>query len=91
MPRFRSNDPWRILWQVVTSNYLLVAVLLIMAVTVLLVAWLPQTSQAEIDLDVGWQAEIQRRFGGVSWFDTIRPTLQAIGVFTVIDIKYCPV
>jgi hypothetical protein len=85
MPRFRFNDPWRILWQTVTSDYLLAALLLVMAAVALLTAWLPQTSHTELDLDVNWQAEVQRRFGGVGWFDTIRPALQTVGAFTVTD------
>jgi hypothetical protein len=85
MPRFRFDDPWRILWQTATSDYLLAAVLLVMAVVALLTAWLPQTSQAELDLDVDWQAEVQRRFGGIGWFNTVRPVLQTVGAFTVTD------
>lgn len=85
MPRFRFDDPWRILWKTATSDYLLGAVLLALAAGLFLAAWLPQTTISGLDLDVTWQAEIERRFGSVTWFDTIRPPLRVAGAFHVTD------
>ena len=85
MPRFRFDDPWRILWQTATSNYLLGGVLLALASGLFLAAWLPQTTASGLDLDVAWQAEIERRFGDVAWFDAIRAPLRAAGAFHVTD------
>jgi hypothetical protein len=85
MPRFRIYDPWRALWQIATSNYLLAVALLTLAVALLLAAWLPQTSRGELDRDLAWQAEVQQRFGEFGWFDTLRGLLQTVGVFYVTD------
>ncbi len=85
MPRFRIYDPWRALWQIATSNYLLAAALLTLAMALLLAAWLPQTSKGELDRDLAWQSEIQQRFGEFGWFDTLRGLLQTLGVFYVTD------
>jgi hypothetical protein len=85
MLRFRSDDPWRLLWQLTTSDYLLGGALLTLALALLLVAWLPQTSAGESALDVTWQAEVHRRFGQVAWFDALRLPLQALGAFHVAD------
>ncbi len=85
IPRFRSDDPWRLLWQLTTSDYLLGGALLTLALALLLAAWLPQTSAGESAVDVTWQAEVQRRFGQATWFDALRPSLQALGAFRVAD------
>lgn len=85
MPRFRFDDPWRTLWRIATSNNLLAALLLALALALLLTAWLPQTSKGALDLDLAWQAEAQQRFGGSAWFDTLRGPLQTLGVFHVTD------
>jgi cytochrome c biogenesis protein ResB len=91
MPRLRFDTLWRILWQVATSDYLLGIVLLTLALAILLAAWLPQTSTSGTALgvnDLDWQAEVQRRFGGDGWFDTIRSPLQAVGVFQIADAAW---
>jgi hypothetical protein len=85
MPRFRFDDPWRIVWQALTSDYLLGGVLLALAGGLFLAALLPQTTANGLDLDVTWQAEIERRFGNVTWFDTVRAPLRAAGAFHVTD------
>jgi hypothetical protein len=87
-PRFRSDDPWRVLWQIVTSNRFLSVLLLVLAVALLLAVWLPQTSAGELDFDIAWQAQIQRRFGGDTWFDALRSPLQALGAFYVTDAAW---
>jgi hypothetical protein len=85
MPRFRFNDPWRIVWQALTSDYLLGGVLLALAGGLFLAALLPQTTANGLDVDVTWQAEIERRFGNVTWFDTVRAPLRSVGAFHVTD------
>lgn len=82
MPRFRFDRPWQTIWRLATSDYLLGAVLLALALALFLAAWLPQTSEDSLDSDVTWQADVQRRFGEVAW---LRSTLQAIGAFHVAD------
>jgi len=82
MPRFRFDRPWQTIWRIATSDYLLGAVLLALALALFLAAWLPQTSEGGLDSDVTWQADVQRRFGEVAW---LRSTLQAIGAFHVAD------
>jgi hypothetical protein len=85
MPRFRFDDPWRIGWQALTSDYLLGGVLLALAGGLFLAALLPQTTVSGLDVDVTWQAEIERRFGNVTWFDTVRAPLRSAGAFHVTD------
>lgn len=85
MPRFRFENPWRLSWQAATSDTLLATVLVALALALLVAAWLPQSSSDALSSDVTWQAEVQRRFGGVAWFDTLRSPLQTLGAFHVID------
>jgi hypothetical protein len=82
MPRFRFDRPWQAIWHIATSDYLLGAVLLALALALFLAAWLPQTSEDGLVSDVTWQADVQRRFGEAAW---LRSTLQAIGAFHVTD------
>jgi hypothetical protein len=82
MPRFRSDRPWQAIWRIATSDYLLGAVLLALALALFLAAWLPQTSEDGSSSDVTWQADVQRRFGEAAW---LRSTLQAVGAFHVAD------
>ncbi len=84
MPRFRSGDPWRALWRVATSDYVLGAVLLALALALVLAAWLPQMP-AEGTGKAAWEAEVFRRFGGRGWSDAMRSALQAVGAFCVAD------
>lgn len=88
MPRFGSNDPWRALWQIVVGDYTLGLLLLALALALLLAAWLPQTSAGEAAVDVDWQAEVERRWGGEAWFDAVRSPLQALGAFFVADAAW---
>ena len=87
MPRFGSNDPWRALWQIVVGDYTLGLLLLALALALLLAAWLPQTSAGEAAVDVDWQAEVERRWGGEAGFDAVRSPLQALGAFFVAEIR----
>jgi hypothetical protein len=85
MPRFHLDRPWRTLWGIATSGYLLATVLLVLALSLLVAAWFPQTSREGLTNDVEWQAEVQRRFGEAGWFNTLRSALEAVGAFHVAD------
>jgi cytochrome c biogenesis protein ResB len=82
MPRFRLDDPWRISWQAITSDYLLGGTLVALALALILAAWLPQMTDLGPD-DAAWQAEMFRRFGGEGWSDTVRSWLHTVGAFHV--------
>jgi len=82
---FFFDNPWRLLWRGVTSNHLLGGVLLALALALFMAALLPQTSADGLNSDLEWQAEVQRRFGEVTWFEATRTPLQAIGAFHVAD------
>ncbi len=84
MPRFRSGDPWRALWQAATSDYVLGAALLALALALVLAAWLPQMPAGGAG-KADWDAEVFRRFGGRNWPDAMRSALQAVGAFRVAD------
>lgn len=58
-------DPWRTIWNGLTSNTLLVAVLLAMALVFALAAWLPQSPDSASDPVAfsRWRGDTQTRFG----------------------------
>jgi hypothetical protein len=85
MRRLRVDDLWHIAWHGISSDYLLGVELLVLAVALLVAAWLPQTTLDGQSQDVVWQGEIQQRFGGAAWFDVLRSPLQTIGAFHVAD------
>ncbi len=88
MPRFHFDHLWRVLWQTATSDALLSILLLTLALAVLLAAWLPQVGDVGPAADVAWQAKVQDRFGNLAWFDSLRPILEATGVFDVFDAAW---
>jgi len=71
------RDPWRTVWQIVTGDLLLVALLLAVAAGLTLTAWLPQMPAADPVAHAQWLSEAQARFG------TATQTMQALGLFTV--------
>jgi hypothetical protein len=83
--RLRFDNPWRLLWRGATSDKLLGCVLLALALALFLAAWLPQTSVDQLNSDLAWQAEVQRRFGELAWFEAIRTPLETTGAFYVAD------
>lgn len=83
--RFHFDNPWRLLWRGATSDQLLGGVLLVLALALFLAAWLPQTSVDQLNSDLAWQAEVQRRFGELAWFEAIRTPLETMGAFHVAD------
>lgn len=72
-----SRDPWRAVWQVVTSDSLLAILLIAIAASLAITAWLPQTPTADSIAYAQWRSEAQTRFGDTT------STLQALGLFTI--------
>jgi hypothetical protein len=73
----RRRDPWRAIWQIVTSDGLLVILLLATAAGLLAAAWLPQLPAADPAAYARWFSETQARFGKAT------QTLQSLGLFAV--------
>ena len=71
------RDPWRAIWQVVTGDRLLVALLLAAAAGLVVTAWLPQIPAADPVAYAQWLSETQARFGEAT------PTLRTLGLFTI--------
>ncbi len=71
------RDPWRSVWQIVTSNYTLAALLLGIAAGLIVTTWLPQMPAANPAAYARWLSETQARFGDTT------PSMQALGLFTV--------
>jgi len=73
----RRRDPWRTIWQIVTSDGLLVVLLLATAAGLLAAAWLPQLPAADPAAYARWFSETQARFGKAT------QTMQSLGLFAV--------
>ena len=74
----QSPDPWRLIWRVVTSNEVLVALLLAIAVSLTLTAWIPQRPSSDADY-ARWLSEIQGRFGEAT------PLVRGLGGFRIVS------
>jgi hypothetical protein len=72
-----SRDPWRVIWEIATSDHWIAALLLSMAVGFAVTAWLPQMPVADPIAYARWLSEMQARFG-----DTIE-TMQSLGLLSV--------
>ncbi|MBN1977232.1 MAG: hypothetical protein JW918_07510 [Anaerolineae bacterium] len=73
----RRRDLWRLIWQIVTGNGLLVILLLAAAAGSLATAWLPQAPTADPQAYARWFSETQARFGKAV------QTMQALGLFGI--------
>jgi len=71
------RDPWRLVWQTVTDDGLLVVLLLVAAVGLLTAAWLPQAPTSNPAAYARWLSETQARFGKAT------QTMQALGLFGI--------
>ena len=71
------RDPWRIVWQIVTSDGLLTILLLAAAAGLMTTAWLSQAPTTDPAAYARWLSETQARFGKTT------QTMQALGLFTV--------
>ncbi len=74
----RSSDPWRLLWRFATSNEVLVALLLAIAVSLTLTAWIPHRPSSNVDY-ARWLSQTQARFGEAT------STMQALGLFNIVS------
>ena len=72
----QSSDPWRILWQFLTSDGVLVVLLLATAASVVLTSWIPQQPASDADY-ARWLSQVQVRFGQAV------PAMRALGVFSI--------
>jgi cytochrome c biogenesis protein ResB len=72
-----SRDPWRVIWEIATSDHWIAALLLSMAVGFAVTAWLPQMPVADPIAYARWYGEMQARFG-----DTIE-TMQSLGLLSI--------
>jgi hypothetical protein len=72
-----QRDPWQAVWQIATSDRLLIALLVATAAGLIATAWLPQTPTVDPIAYAQWLSEAQVRFGKAV------PTLQTLGLFTI--------
>jgi hypothetical protein len=72
----QSLDPWQIIWRFVTSDSVLVILLLAIAASVALTAWLPQRPSSDVDY-ARWLSQVQARFGEAT------STMRALGLFNL--------
>jgi len=71
------HDPWQAVWQVATSDGLLIALLLAIATGLTITAWLPQIPLADPVAYARRLSEAQARFGKAT------QTMQTLGLFTI--------
>jgi hypothetical protein len=57
------RDPWRVIWEIATSDHWIAILLLSIAVGLAITAWLPQTPAADPIAYARWRSEMQTRFG----------------------------
>lgn len=74
----QSSDPWRTSWRLVTSDAVLVALLLALAVSVTLTAWIPQQPSSDEDY-ARWLSETQARFGQAT------SVMRTVGMFNIVS------
>jgi len=72
----QSPDPWRLVWRSATSDVVLVALLLAVAASVTLTAWIPQQPPAD-EAYARWFSEMQARFGQAT------SVMRVLGLFNV--------
>ncbi|MEE8392057.1 MAG: hypothetical protein V3S14_14855 [Anaerolineae bacterium] len=71
------RDPWRTIWQITTSDYLIAALLLGITAGLIVTTWLPQMPVADPVAYAQWLSETQARF------ENATPTMQTLGLFTI--------
>jgi hypothetical protein len=75
----QSPDPWRILWRFATGNAMLGALLLILAASIALTAWIPQRPSPSSDVAYArWLSQTQARFGGAT------SLMQTLSLFNIV-------
>jgi hypothetical protein len=73
----QSSDPWQIIWQFATSDSVLVILLLAIAVSVALTAWIPQRPSSDVDY-ARWLSQVQAHFGEAT------SIMRALGLFNLM-------
>ncbi|MCP4542097.1 MAG: cytochrome c biogenesis protein ResB [Chloroflexi bacterium] len=71
------RDPWRTVWQIATSDYLIAVLLLGITAGLMITTWLPQMPMANPVAYAQWLSETQARF------ENKTPTMQTLGLFNV--------
>lgn len=72
-----SRDVWRAIWQVTTSDDVLVVLLLSIAAGLIITSWLPQVPSTDPAAYARWLSGTQAQFGKAT------PTMQTLGLFAV--------
>ncbi len=72
-----SRNVWRALWQVTTSDGVLVVLLSSIAAGLIITSWLPQMPSPDPAAYARWLSGTQARFGNAT------PTMQTMGLFTI--------
>ena len=72
----QSPDPWRVAWRFATSNEMLVVLLIGIALSVTLTAWIPQQPSSDVDY-ARWLSQMQARYGQTTG------VLQMLGLFDI--------
>jgi len=72
-----SRDVWRAIWQVTTSDGMLVVLLLSIAAGLIVTSWLPQVPSSDPAAYARWLSEAQARFGRIT------PTIETLGLFAI--------
>ena len=70
------RDPWRTIWQIATSDYLIAALLLGVAAGLIITTRLPQMPVADPVAYAQWLSETQAQFENAT-------TMQTLGLFTI--------
>jgi len=71
------RDPWRVIWQIVTSDVSLAALLIAVAAGLTVTVWLPQMPVADPVAYARWLSEVQAHFGAAT------QAMRTLGLFTV--------
>ena len=71
------RNPWHAIWQTVTSDGLLVALLAAVAAGLLITLWFPQMPDADPIAYARWLSDVQTTFGGTT------DAIQALGLLSI--------
>ena len=71
------RGPWRVIWEIATSDHWIAALLLSIAVGFAITAWLPQRPVADPIAYARWHSEMQTRFAGSA------ETMESLGLLSV--------
>jgi hypothetical protein len=71
------RGPWRIVWEIATSDHLIAVLLLSIAVGFAITTWLPQIPAADPIAYARWHSEMQARFGDTTG------TMESLGLLSI--------